>query len=309
MSDGGTMGTLREFDASAYLARERAHVEEALEEAVGWLEEELSPELGPVVRHGVLSGGKRIRPILCVSAYRACGGGDNAALYALAASLELIHAYSLMHDDLPCMDDADLRRGALTPHRIYGEAPTATAAAALIPGAALLALRSARDLGLSDGEARAVVRELTRAAGAGGMVGGQALDLLAEGRELSADEVDALHGLKTGALLAASLRIGAMAAGGGEAVLEALDRYGRAIGLAFQIVDDVLDATASPGALGKNPSDEALRKSTYVTLHGLEDARARAENEVRAARQALRDGGLESPPLVALAHYIVERDR
>lgn len=308
MSDGAA-GTLREFDVVAYLSEERALVEEALQDAVTTLEGELPDELRPVVRHGVLTGGKRIRPILCVSAYRACGGEEGSAIYGLGASLELIHAYSLMHDDLPCMDDAALRRGTPTPHRIYGEQATTVAAATLIPAAALLALRSARALGRSDEDSRGIVRELLRAAGAGGMVGGQALDLMAEGQRLGAEAMDALHGLKTGALLAASLRIGGMAAGAPSPVQDALDRYGREVGLAFQIVDDILDATASPGALGKNPSDQALAKSTYVGLHGLEEAQARARALVHSAHQALRDGGLDSLPLAALADYIVDRKR
>ena len=141
------------------------------------------------------------------------------------------------------------------------------------------------------------------------MIGGQAMDLLSEGTTLSAEELDTLHGLKTGALLAASLRIGSLAARASDAAREALDRYGRAIGLAFQITDDILDATASAATLGKNPSDEALGKSTYVALHGLERARREAADQVSVAHEALKGAGLEAPALLALASYIVERDR
>ena len=296
-------------DLAAFLSDERREVERGLERALASLAPRMDAALLPVVRHGLLSGGKRLRPILCATAYRACGGGPDEVRYDLAVSLEMIHAYSLMHDDLPCMDDADLRRGSPTPHTVFGAARTARAAAALIPAAALQAWHGATALGCTESVAREVVRVLTRAAGAGGMVGGQAVDLLSEETTLSAEELDTLHGLKTGALLAASLRIGSLAAGASVGAREALDRYGRAIGLAFQIADDILDATASAEALGKNPSDEALGKSTYVALHGLERARREAARQVSVAHEALKGAGLDAPALVALASYIVERDR
>ena len=242
------------------------------------------------------------------AAYRACGG-DSPAIPELAAALELIHAYSLMHDDLPCMDDAELRRGRPTTHRAHGEVTTARAGAALIPLAALQAWSAALALGCEENAARAIVLELCQAAGAGGMVGGQALDLRAEGARLDALGLDRLHGLKTGALLTASLRIGGIAAGASAAVLDALDAYGRAVGLAFQIADDVLDATATAEDLGKHPSDEALEKTTYVAVHGLAAAAHRAAEEVARARAALDRGGVEGRALHALATYVVERRR
>lgn len=297
------------FDLRRYLEEEGRQVEEALERALEALARRLPEPLLLPARHGVLSGGKRLRPILCVAAYRACGGGDRSELYDLAASLELIHAYSLMHDDLPCMDDAPLRRGRPTPHRLFGEGPTARAAAALIPMAALRAFEASSVLHSDPSVPRTVVRELARAAGGGGMVGGQVLDLLGEGRSLGEVELDGLHARKTGALLAASLRIGALAAGAPSPTLGALDRYGRAIGLAFQVQDDVLDATAEAGVLGKAPSDLALEKSTYVRLHGLQEAERRARLLVEEALAALDAGGLQGPALRALARYVVERDR
>jgi geranylgeranyl pyrophosphate synthase len=186
---------------------------------------------------------------------------------------------------------------------------TARAGAALIPLAALRAWRGAHALGRDDATASEIVLELCRAAGAGGMVGGQALDLRAAGARLAATDLDQLHALKTGALLTASLTIGALAAGAPPAILAALDAYGRAIGLAFQITDDVLDATASAEELGKHPSDEALDKTTYVAVHGLEAAAARAAAEVVRARAALDDVGIDDPALHALAEYVVERRR
>ncbi len=298
-----------EFDLRGYLAVERRRVEAALERALERLEPDFRGEPFEAARHGVLGGGKRLRPILCVTAYRACGGEVGPACYDLAASLELIHAYSLMHDDLPCMDDAELRRGRPATHRAHGVRATTIAAAGLIPVAVAHALEACAALGLGDAKARSVARELCQAAGAGGMVGGQALDLAGEDQTLDADALDLLHRLKTGALLAASLRMGALAAGAGGQLVAALDVYGRSVGLAFQITDDVLDATATARALGKNPSDALLGKSTYVALYGLEEARRRARTQVQRAQDALARVGLTEPALSALSRYVVERER
>jgi geranylgeranyl pyrophosphate synthase len=312
----GTTGTrhARGFPGlEGYLAQEGARVEAALERAVLALPTRMSLDSGvcEAIRHGVTSGGKRLRPILCVSAWSACRSTTEAPddVYDLAAALEMIHAYSLMHDDLPCMDDAELRRGRPTTHKVHGEAITIRAGAALIPAAALQALCACRALGCSGTEAHAVTRVLLEASGAGGMVGGQWLDLLGEGQALSAAELDDLHRRKTGALLAASLVVGATAAGAAPEVREELEAYGRAVGLAFQIVDDVLDATASAEALGKHPSDAALAKSTYVSLFGLEEARRRARGQVDQALAALGRAGVSSRALEALAGFVVERSR
>ena len=301
------------FDLDAYLADQGVAVEGALRRAMDddMLASSLPADVAPALRHGVLTGGKRLRPILCVTAWQAVGGGGKgpAAVYDLAASLELIHAYSLVHDDLPCMDDAALRRGAPTTHRVHGERAAVRAGAALIPCAALLALRACGALGCPSGRAVAVVRVLMEAAGAGGMVGGQWLDLLGEGQALDGPALDRLHARKTGALLTASLVMGALAAGADAGVVAGLRTYGEAVGLAFQIADDVLDATASADVLGKNPSDATLDKSTYVSLYGLDEARARARAQVDRALAALADGGVRAPALEALAAYVVERDR
>jgi geranylgeranyl pyrophosphate synthase len=312
------------------LSEEGRAVEEALERSLGALLPLLPAGLRPPVRHGVLTGGKRLRPILAVMAFRACGGeelssgldapggegtgirGGHGRLHDLAVSLELIHAYSLMHDDLPCMDDAALRRGRETPHTLFGEGVTATAGATLIPAAGLQLLWSARGMGIPEAEARELLRILARAAGGGGMVGGQALDLEGEGRSLGREELDGLHRRKTGALLEASLELGAVAAGADPPLRLAMTRYGRAIGLAFQIADDILDATATREVLGKAPSDTALDKSTYVALLGVEGARAEARSQVDLALEALQTPGLRLPAaavLEELARFVVERDR
>jgi len=299
------------FDLRRHLAREVPVVERALRRVLSRWEDRFDAGLLDTIRHGVLGGGKRLRPVLCVAAREAVLGAGTSpdAAYDLAASVELIHAYSLMHDDLPCMDDAELRRGRSTTHRVHGEAATIRAGAALIPVAVHTAFEGARDLGCDEATAREVARTLCRASGADGMVGGQALDLLAEGRALGDEELRALHGMKTGALLTAALEMGGVAAGAEPRVRSELVRYGRAVGLAFQITDDVLDATQTEAALGKRPSDAALRKSTYVSLHGLDRARELAREQIAEATGALERAGVKAPALRGLARYVVERTR
>jgi geranylgeranyl pyrophosphate synthase len=302
-ADVGTVGSDIE------LAVERERVESALRRAVAALARDVPPDVHAAVAHGVLGGGKRLRPVLCVCAYEACAGTASDAVYDLAASIELVHAYSLMHDDLPCMDDADLRRGRPTTHREHGEDVTMRAGAALIPAAALQAWQASRSLGHGPDASRRITAVLLEASGAGGMVGGQWEDLLAEGRALDAAALDALHRRKTGALLAASLVMGGLAASASEPAVRGLREYGEAIGLAFQIADDILDATQQAATLGKNPSDVALGKSTYVALHGLDAAETRAKAEVGRAVGALEGAGLSAPRLVRLAEYVVARER
>ena len=296
-------------DLETYLDIQRVEVEYALERAIPRLQERLPEDIGLAIQHGVMGGGKRLRPVLFISAYQACGGVVSPATYDLAASLELIHAYSLMHDDLPCMDDADLRRGRLTTHLEYGEELTILAGAALIPAAAFQAFRASVQLGMSHDRSIALTRTLLEAAGAGGMVGGQWLDLLSEGRSLTPEELDGLHSRKTGALLAASLVMGGLAANAVTSALCALDEYGRDIGLAFQITDDILDATQPSETLGKNPSDTELDKATYVALYGIEKSRHMALEALDRAQGALVNADLEAPMLLALARFVVERER
>ncbi len=300
--------SLTEGELKAFLAREREKVESALSDALSALLPKIPEPFRGAVQHGVTSGGKRLRPILCVAAYHV-SGGRKEEIYPLSVSLELIHAYSLMHDDLPCMDDADLRRGEATTHILHGEAPTTVAGALLLPGAALHAYEAAEAMDLPETACSRLVLELCQASGGGGMVGGQVLDLLGEEQELTAPQLNDLHRRKTGALLRASLRMGGIAAGVDAPTLEGLDKYGESIGLAFQIADDLLDATSSAHELGKNPSDAELGKSTYVSLFGVEEAHRKARGLVESAEEALIQAGLVSPELVALARYIVERKR
>jgi len=293
-----------------YLSHQRTLVEAALERVLGRMNSGLPSAVAGAVRHGVLTEGKRLRPILVATAFRESGGSaSDEKLYDLAVAVELIHAYSLMHDDLPCMDDAPMRRGKATPHTVFGVEVAARAGAALIPWAAMVSWEGALSLGCTDAKSRAITQVLLDAAGAGGMVGGQALDLLGEGKTLSEEELTQIHRLKTGALLSASLVMGAQAADVSEVVLEGLAEYGRAIGLAFQIADDVLDATSSAEQLGKQPSDADLDKSTYVALLGVAGARERGREVTTLGLAALDRVGLAAPHLRALATYVTERKR
>jgi geranylgeranyl pyrophosphate synthase len=233
---------------------------------------------------------------------------DERSVLRSACALECIQAYSLIHDDLPCMDDDDMRRGRPTVHKAFG-VPAATAAGlAMVPLAVRCALFGAESLGLGDGESRRIVSELMRASGAGGMIGGQLLDLEGEGRALTLLELERVHNAKTGALICAAVRIGGIAAGASDDRIEALGVYGRAIGLAFQIADDVLDVTETTDVLGKTAGrDLVLQKSTYPALLGVEGAKARARALVEDGCSALRDAGLLTAELEHLARYVVAR--
>jgi len=287
----------------------RAGVEAALAAHCDRYLHVLPPSVAEAVRYSILGEGKRLRPLLVLAAYHACGGGGDAS--ALAASVEIVHAYSLVHDDLPCMDNDIVRRGRPTTHRIFGTRVATVAGVAMVPLAAWAAADAARALGLPAASRRAIVRELMRASGAGGMVGGQLLDLEGEGRSLSLPELERVHTAKTGALISASVRIGGIAAGADArhgVAARALDRYGEAIGLAFQIADDVLDATSTTAALGKTAGrDAALGKSTYPALLGVDGAVARAARLAGEARAALEAGGLLTPELARLASFVVDR--
>jgi geranylgeranyl pyrophosphate synthase len=262
--------------------------------------------VGEAIRYALLGTGKLLRPILLLAAYRAAGGTGDAA--PLAAAPEVVHAYSLVHDDLPCMDDDHVRRGRPTTHRVFGAAVAAAAGVAMVPLAAEVAIDGARALRLPRASCSDIVRELMRAAGAGGMVGGQVLDLAAEGVTLEPAELERVHRAKTGALIAASVTIGGIAAQCSAARLEALRRFGCALGLAFQIADDVLDATSTTDTLGKSAGrDAARRKSTYPALLGVQGARDRADAVVADGCEALRAAALLSPTLDYLARFAVAR--
>jgi geranylgeranyl diphosphate synthase type II len=266
----------------------------------------LARPVGDAVTYSLRGGGKRLRGVLLLEAYRAAGGDGDAT--ALASAVEVVHAYSLVHDDLPCMDAEDVRRGRPTVHVTFG-VPAATAAGlAMVPLAVACAADAARELRLPETVVARIVRELMQASGAGGMIGGQLLDLDAEGRAIPLPDLERVHRAKTGALIAAAARLGGLAAGADESVQAALDRFGSSIGLAFQIADDVLDVTATTGELGKTAGrDATLRKSTYPGLLGVEGAAKRADALASSACEALRQARLLTPALEQLARFTVER--
>ena len=258
------------------------------------------------IRYSLLGEGKRMRGILVMSAYEAAGGLGDAS--ELAAAVEVVHAYSLVHDDLPCMDDDDMRRGRPTVHKVFGVAAATAAGLAMVPLAALCAAEAARALALDDPAVGCIVADLMRASGAGGMIGGQLLDLEGEGRPLALADLERIHRAKTGALITAAATVGGRAASASRERLAALARYGEAVGLAFQIADDVLDVTATTDQLGKTAGrDLALRKSTYPALLGVEGAKRRAAALIDDGCRALREVGLSTPALEWIARVSVER--
>jgi geranylgeranyl diphosphate synthase, type II len=290
----------------ATFAADRAAVQAALGRFCADYLPATPPGAAEAMRYTLMGEGKRLRAVLLLAAYRAAGGEGDAS--DLAAAVEVVHAYSLVHDDLPCMDDDDVRRGRPTVHRVYGVATATAAGLAMVPLAARCVSEAARQLGLPAEAGGTILRELMRAAGATGMIGGQLLDLEGERLALSLAELEHIHRAKTGALVTASVRLGGIAAGAGDAVLTALGQYGAAIGLAFQIADDVLDVTATTDQLGKTAGrDLALHKSTYPALLGVEGARARASALVDEACGALESMNLLTPALEHLARYTVNR--
>jgi geranylgeranyl diphosphate synthase, type II len=293
-------------DVGAALAADRAATDAALAACCDDARGDLPGLVAAAVRYSVLGGGKRLRAVLVTAAYRAAGGVGDAS--GLAAAVEVVHAYSLVHDDLPCMDDDDVRRGRPTVHRVYGVRVATAAGLAMVPLAARLAARAGRALGLAPDGCASIVRTLMRASGADGMIGGQLLDLEGERRALSLAKLERVHRHKTGALITAAVHIGGLAAGAAEAAMLALGAYGGAVGLAFQIADDVLDVTATTDELGKTAGrDAALQKSTYPALLGVDGARRRAAALVEEACAALDAEGLLTPPLEQIARFTVER--
>jgi farnesyl diphosphate synthase len=270
---------------------------------------ELPRELHEAMRYASLGGGKRIRPMLVYAAGQSFGA-PAAVLDAAACAVECIHAYSLVHDDLPCMDDDALRRGKPTVHLVYGEAQ------AMLVGDALQALAFESLAGEQAGQASApqvvkMVRILARAAGSRGMAGGQALDIAATGAPLDAASVETMHRLKTGALLVASVQLGAACSPASDPWAAALERFAQAIGLAFQVVDDILDVASDSATLGKTAGKDAQHnKPTYVSVLGLEAAKAMADRLRDEAHEALADmrgAGLDVQRLAELADLICQR--
>ena len=287
-------------------AADRESIDRALRQLAVSQVGDVATPVADAIRYALLGGGKRFRGLLLMGAYEAAGGRGDAS--ELAAAVEIVHAYSLVHDDLPCMDDDDMRRGRPTVHKVYGVAAATAAGIAMVPLAAKCARQAALSLGVRTSVAGDIVAELMRASGAGGMIGGQLLDLAGEDRALSLEELERIHRGKTGALIVTAARIGGLAADASHAQLLALEEYGASIGLAFQIFDDVLDVTATTDVLGKTAGrDVALGKSTYAALLGVDGATQRAEALVKQGCDALARAGLLSPALEHLARFIVVR--
>ncbi|NPU85587.1 MAG: polyprenyl synthetase family protein [Syntrophaceae bacterium] len=293
-------------DFSSYLKSRKELVDSALNRYLP-AEGLYPPEIYTAMRYSLFAGGKRLRPILCIASAEALGGLLEDILPA-ACAIEMIHTYSLIHDDLPAMDNDDFRRGVPTNHKVFGEGVAVLAGDALLTEAFRLLTDPAVICSVEPGRVVRIVHEIATAAGAGGMVGGQVVDILSEGRPSDYDTLLFIHSGKTGRMILASLRTGVILADGREEELEAVSEYGRHIGLAFQIADDILNVEGDPSLLGKGTgSDAARRKVTFPALLGLEESRAMARQSIEAALEGIAclDGRAE--PLRRIAHYILER--
>lgn len=289
-----------------YLNKQRNIIEEALEQ---YIPKALGPFAGHIeaMRYSLFVGGKRLRPILCLTAGEAIDPGDSMKeILPIACALECIHTYSLIHDDLPAMDDDDLRRGKPTNHMLFGEAGAILAGDGLLTWAFdLLALP---DSDLTPQRRLRIVHIIARAAGPLGMVGGQSLDIANENQEFPFETLKTIHSSKTGALLTAAVHAGAVAAGATSEEEKQLVLYGNQIGLAFQIVDDLLDVTATTEQLGKTAGgDQKKGKATYPAYFGIEASRKKALDAVNSAKDALIDFDDKAEPLRAIADYIYFR--
>ena len=289
---------------NSWIKRTRALIEKSLLASVP-VAKTKPATIHRAMRYSLLAGGKRLRPVLCCAASEACGGSARDALPA-ACAVELVHTYSLIHDDLPCMDNDDLRRGKPTSHKVFGEGMAVLAGDALLTEA-FAVLASAKPK--SSATTAELVAELARAAGSRGLIAGQVADLEAEGKKPSEPALYFIHAAKTGMLLRASLKLGAMCGGATKTQLAALDRFGLALGIAFQIQDDILDATQSAKKLGKTAGkDAAAGKLTFPALYGLERARELAAQWTEEAIASLELFGLRGARLRRLADLMLSRE-
>jgi geranylgeranyl pyrophosphate synthase len=294
--------------AGELLAEARERIDALLGQWADRLEAEVGGRHGQALAYALRTPGKRVRAALLVAAFRSVGG-RSPSIAGVAAAVETVHTYSLVHDDLPCMDDDDLRRGRPTTHRQFDVATATRVGFLLVPVAARVLAAAAGELELSEHTLGRMAAELFQAGGIEGMVGGQWLDLEAERQTLTLPQLIAVHRGKTGALIRASCTLGGIAAEAAPAQVAALTAFGEDVGLAFQIADDVLDCTGTSEELGKTAGRDAeLAKSTYVGLLGVEEARREAERLARRAVEHLDHAGVESGALGALAGYIVSRN-
>jgi geranylgeranyl diphosphate synthase type II len=288
------------FDIENYLKERRALIDRSLDR---YLKEskERPKTIHKAMRYGLFSGGKRLRPILTLAAGELFGGRQKALL-PFACALEMIHVYSLIHDDLPALDDDDLRRGEPANHKMFGEGIALLAGDALLTEAFHLMSRPQVARLLEPGAILELIHEISRAAGVGGMVGGQAVDLEAEGREVDVATIEYIHVLKTGALILASVRIGATIAGAAPKEMRQVTRYARLLGLAFQIADDIMDMADHAGGDGKGG-----KKATYPAVVGIAAAKSRARELLSQCLKEIEVFGKKADPLRGIARIIVER--
>ena len=292
------------MDLKAYLAAKAAEVDAAMDAFLPKAKERPAT-IHAAMRYVVFAGGKRLRPVLCLAAAEACGGGVSNAL-APACALELMHTYSLVHDDLPAMDDDDLRRGRPTCHKVYGEGMAVLCGDALLTEAFIVLAKTpaAKRYGT-----REYIAELAETGGSRKLIGGQVMDLEGEGKKLTKRELVRIHEAKTAALLTTSLRLGAMTANAAPAKLEALTKFGYNLGLAFQVIDDILDVTQSTEVLGKTAGkDQAVEKATYPSIIGLAASRKEAAKLTKAAMDALKPLGAKAKRLEEIAAYLLKRE-
>ena len=287
-----------------YLVTRQKMVDEALE---GFLPKATAKPktIHKAMRYSIFAGGKRLRPILCLAANECCGGKPEAAI-PLACAVECIHTYSLIHDDLPCVDDDDLRRGVPTSHKVFGEAVAVLAGDALLTFAFELA---AQVPGWTRYHLREVIKELAVASGSRHLIAGQVVDLESEGKKVSVPLLRFIHESKTAALLSSSIRLGAMSANATPGQLKNLSEFGKALGLAFQVIDDILDVTQTSETLGKSAGkDVTAQKATYPSVVGLERSREIARRLTRESHAALRPFGRKGEILHGLADHLLARE-
>jgi len=295
---------LNAMDIKAYLEESKKLVDSFLERLLP-SEDEAPSTIHKAMRHSVFAGGKRVRPILVLASGQSLNG-DREALLHLGAAIEMMHTYSLIHDDLPALDNDDLRRGRPTCHKVFGEAIAILAGDALMTRCYQVLAELPK---IQDSAKIQIISELAYATGTvNGMIGGQVVDLESEGKPIDAKILEYIHHSKTGALLTASVRCGALAAGANPAELKMLSEFGSKIGLVFQIVDDILDVTSSSETLGKTAGkDEKVKKATYPALYGIEASKIKAKELADDAIKCIEDFGAQANTLRSLAPFIVSR--
>ncbi len=294
------------FNIKSYLASKRELVDRKLDSLLKYSPKSITP-LEESIRYSALSGGKRLRPILMIAANEAFGGKDEKVL-PIACALEMIHTYSLIHDDLPCMDDDSLRRGVPTNHNVYGEAVAVLAGDALLTDAFNIMIKEGLESGLRPKILTEIVSDISSAAGSGGMIRGQAIDLALEGvNDVSVDQVEKMHSLKTGAMIEVAISVGAKIGGANDKQLKKLSVFAKALGLSFQIVDDVLDIEGGSDMGKEVGADARNRKTTYPELVGLKKSKRKAEVLTKKALKSIKDFNDKATPLREIALYLTDR--